>query len=387
MRMKKFLILAAVVAMSVACSKTYEVKPVTQDGRQIGFGTWAESLTRADDPHLTNTWVDGDTFAIFGCKEDNMEADGTTPISPVVKKDAFTGQTVTYTASSTSWDYTPHRFWDVNCERYTFFAFSPSSLFNASADTTNTAKTGRFTSAVLTFSGANNDILVADRKVVDRGNNPATYFASYGAVALQFNHIASLFDLKVKKTNTITATVAVTSVSLTNMDATGTFSVSDAYDATVYNGATGLSPVVTWTPTAQATYTNASGVGDPVTLPTNVTGVATIDNSTATTGDALISNLIIMPQTLRNDSNIQTLNLTYTITPEGGDVTTNTVAIPLYNFDIDHNTSNSGTAVDEHKFLTGKHYTFYVTLDAHAITFTATINDWTTGVGYYYLMN
>ena len=377
MRMKKALILVATLALSAACSHNYEVTPVAKNGGAIGFGTYAESLTRRTQG--TSTFVTGDDFAVYGSK--------TLSDSPVT---VFNGDVVDYdNTTSGVWDYAPHRFWDLNATAYTFFAFSPSSV-KTGATTTTTAADGAFTSASITFAGNDNDILVADKKVVNRAGSEGSYYfvnASFDAVALTFNHIASLFDLKVKKTNTITATVAVTSVSLTNMDATGTFSVSNAYNANVYNGATGLSPVVTWEASARATYTNASGVGGTVTLPTNVTGVATIDASTAEIGDALISNLVIMPQTLRNDTNVQTLNLTYTITPTGGDVTTNTVAIPLYNFDVDHNTSNSGTAVDSHKFLTGKHYTFYVTLDAHAITFTATINDWTTANGYYYLMN
>lgn len=378
MRMKKFLILAATVALSAACSHNFDVNPVSKDGGKIGFGTWTENLTRRVQGE--STFVTGDDFAVYGSKLVNSAA-----------VDVFTGDVVDYgTTTSGIWDYTPHRFWDLNATSYSFYAFSPASV-KTGATTTTTATDGAFTSASITFAGSDNDILVADKKVVDRaGTDPNYYFvnSSFGTVDLVFNHIATLFDLKIKKTSTITATVAVTAVSLTNMDATGTFSVSSAYNSTAYNGASGLAPVVTWEATGRTTYTNASGVGGTVTLPSAVTAVATIDDSTKEDGDALISNLVIMPQTLRSSGEtVQTLNITYTIQPTGGDLTTNTVAIPLYDFDISHDMANNGTAIDEHKLLTGKHYTFYVTLDAHAITFTATINNWTAQPGYYYLMN
>ena len=378
MRMKKFLILAATVALSAACSHNYEVTPVVKDAGQIAFGSWADNLTRTEARvQGSNDWGAGDTFAVYGVKTDT-DPDPDTTIT------VFDDVVVTASGSPVTWDYENHRFWDLNCESYTFYAISPSAVGTAA---TVTPATGEITSASITFAGNDNDILVADKKVVLKGSDP--YFNNFGTVPLTFNHIASLFDLIVKKTNTITATVAVTSVSLTNMDATGTFSVSDAYNSTAYNGASGLAPVVTWNVPTQGTgtYTNASGVGGTVTLPSNVTGVATINDSTKAAGDTLIRKLVIMPQTLRHDANIQTLNITYTIQPTGGDLTTNTVAIPLYDFDISHDTANDGTAVDTHKFLTGKHYTFYVTLDAHAIMFTATINDWTAQPGYYYLMN
>ena len=377
MRMKKILILAATVALSAACSQTYEVAPVAKDAGQIAFGSWSDGLTRADDPHLTTDWVSGDTFAVYGAKEDNTDNAGD-PISPATVTSVFTGQEVSY--NGTLWDYSNHRFWDVNCEKYTFYAISPAAV---GAAATVTPATGEISSGSVTFAGDDNDILVADKKEVLRGSTPATYFNTFGTVPLVFNHIASLVDVKIKKTSTITATVAVTSVSLTNIDATGTFSVDADYDNTHWGGTAG--PNVTWSPTARGTYTNANSVGGPATLPTDVTAVATIDNTTATDGDAIITNLVVMPQTMRNDENIQTLNITYTITPTGGDVTTYTANIPLHTFDTDYDTTNDAAWVTAWEMA--KHYTYYVTIDAHAIMFSATINDWTAATGYHYLMN
>ena len=367
--MKKILILAAVVAMSAACSQTYEVTPVAKDGGQIAFGSWSDGLTRADDPHLTTAWVNGDTFAIYGSKK---RASGDPTVVSV-----FTGQAVTYDGSA--WDYDDHRFWDVNYTSYEFYAVSPSTF---GTDPTVNSSTGVISSGAITFAGNDNDILVADKKVVNRGDTPASYFNTFGTVPLTFNHIASCVDVKIKKTATITATVAVTDVSLTNIDNAGSFAVDADYDNTHWGGTAG--PKVTWTPSGRGTYDDGDGVGS-VTLPDDVTEVASIAPGTATTGDDLISGLIVMPQTMRNDSNIQTLNITYTITPTGGDVTTYTVAIPLHTFDTDYDTTNDTPFVTAWEM--GKHYTYYVTIDAHAIMFSASINDWTAVSGYYYLMN
>lgn len=370
MRMKKFLILAAVVAMSAACSHNYEVSPVAKDGGQISFGSWSDGLTRADDPHLTTAWVSGDTFSIFGAKK---RASG----DPTVVT-AFSGQTVTYDGSA--WDYDNHRFWDVNYTSYEFYAISPSAI---GSTCTVTPSTGAISSSSITFQGGDADILVADKKVVERGDTPASYFNTFGTVPLVFNHIAALVDFKIKKTATITATVAVESVSLTNIDKVGTFSVSTAYNSTQWGGTAG--PVVTWSPTATGSYSNANGAEGAVTLPDDVTAVSAINGESATTGDDLIKSLVVMPQDFRDASDIQTLNITYTITPSGGDLTRYTVAIPLHKFDITYDTSNAATWVTG--WEQGKHYTYYVTLDAHAIMFSASINNWTTDSGYHYLMN
>ena len=46
MRMRKLMILAAVAAIAAtACTKTFEVEPTP--GNAIGFGTWANTLTKA----------------------------------------------------------------------------------------------------------------------------------------------------------------------------------------------------------------------------------------------------------------------------------------------------------------------------------------------------
>ena len=339
--MKKIMILAAIAAIAAtACTKTFEA--VQTQGSALGFGTWANVLTKARTAG-SSTFVNGDDFNVYGFK--TISAANTT---------VFNGDAVSF--DGTDWSYTNLRFWDPNASSYTFYAASPAGLI-----ATANAQTGEFTSNSIAFAGNDNDVLVADKKVVpqDDFNND---------VNLSFNHIASLVDFKVKKHAEIAAaTVAVTSFQLNNIDNVGTFSVSDAY--------TSSHPVVTWNPTARGAYSNTSGVTSVATLPSNVG----TDGS-----DFLINHLVAMPQTFRTDENIQTVTIEYSIT-SGGDTVTNTATFNLKTFDNVDDKDNEDTLIGG--WEGGKHYTFYITINANAIVFTASITDWVTADnGYHYLL-
>ena len=341
--MKKYLIfvLAAAIA-AVSCSKTFEVEPAS--GTTIGFGTWANVLTKARTAG-SSTFANGDDFNVYGFK--TISAANTT---------VFDGDVVSY--DGTDWTYSGLRFWDPNASSYTFYAVSPAGLI-ASAD----AQTGAFTSSSITFAGNDNDVLVADKMVVANAafNNP---------VNLSFNHIASLVDFKVKKHAEIAAaTVAITSFQISNIDNTGTFSVADTY-------ATSNHPDVTWNATARGTYSNTSGVTSVATLPSNVS----TDGS-----DFLINHLIAMPQTFRTAEYKQTVTIEYTIT-SGGDTITNTATFDLKTFDNVDDKDNEDTIIGG--WDGGKHYTFYITINANAIVFSASIAPWKTtdATGYNYLV-
>ncbi len=340
MRMKKLLIIAAAALLAAACAKTYEVKETSLP--EIGFTSWANTLTKARTAG-SSTFANGDNFNVYGFK--TISAANTT---------VFDGDVVSY--DGTDWTYSGLRFWDPNATSYTFYAVSPSGML-ANAD----AESGEFTSNSITFAGNDNDVLVADKKVIPQAN--------FGdEVELSFNHIASLVDFKVKKHSEIAAaTVAVTSFQISNIDNVGTFSVNDAY--------TSNHPVVTWNPTARGAYSNTSGVTSVATLPSNIG----TDGS-----DFLINHLVAMPQTFRTDSNIQTVTIEYSIT-SGGDTIANTATFNLKTFDNVDDKDNEDTLIGG--WEGGKHYTFYITINANAIVFTASITDWVTpNNGYHYLV-
>ena len=346
MRMKKILILAVAATALVACAKSFDKS--TSQGQAIGFGTWAETMTKARTQG-SSTFVNGDDFNVYGFK--TISSANTT---------VFNGDVVSY--DGTDWTYNNLRFWDPNATSYTFYAVSPAGKI-ASAN----AQTGEFTSSSITFAGNDNDVLVADKKEVTKTGSPAAFANT--PVPLVFNHIASLVDFKVKKHAEIAAaTVAITSFQISNIDNVGTFSVNDAY--------TDTHPVVTWNATAHAgTYSNTSGV----------TSVATLPDDIGTDGsDFLINNLVAMPQTFRTDSNIQTVSIEYEIT-SGGDTIQNTASFNLKLFDKTDDKGNNDILISG--WEAGKHYTFYITINANAIVFTASITDWVTpNNGYNYLL-
>ena len=349
MRMKRMIILAAVAAIAAtACTKTFEVQPTPE--RSIGFGSWANVLTKARTAG-SSTFTAGDNFNVYGFK--TLSGSGV---------NVFNGEEVS-TADGTTWTYTNTRYWDPSATSYTFFAVSPKDMV-ATATASGGVVTGAFSSNSITFAGNDNDVLVADKKVVANADFNNT-------VALQFNHIASLVDFKAKKhADLADATVAITSFSLTNMDNTGTFSVADTYASSNH-------PDVTWNATAHTgTYSNTSGV----------TSVATLPDDIGTTGDFLINNLVAMPQTFRTDANIQTVSIEYTITDQGGNTSAYTASFNLKLFDDVDDTDNEDTIIPG--WEGGKHYTFFITINSNAIVFSATITDWVTtdATGYNYLL-
>ena len=387
MRMKKLMIFAVAAIALVACSKEFDTNKSASNGTAIGFGTWTEQLTKARTPGQSGTtFTNGDHFWVYGYKTINAE-----------NKGVFRSQEVT-TGDGSTWTYTPKKFWDSGATSYTFFAISriESSDPTADGNKTTSVTNGNFGSSDISFSGNDQDILVA--KTITRAKTAGSgNFNTFAAVPLDFHHIASIVDLKVRKAPNLTgSTVAITGVSLINIKDQGTFSVaySDG-DDTYSDGTTAAAdlPIATWTPAGHTTaYDNTKGVGGTVTLPSDVTLYAS-----ATTGDNLITNLIVMPQALAADA--QQLQISYTITTNVGGsdpaevITVTDATVDLNKFDSTNYISDNQDEATQNAapFITywtqGKHYTYYVTIDVHTIEFTASITDWADATGYHYLLN
>lgn len=380
--MKKIMIFAVAALTLAACSKTFDHNK--SEGAAIGFGTWAETLTKSNhDPSGTTNFAVGDDFNVYGTK--TLSAGN---------QDVFKGTVVSKTsASPETWTYSPTRFWDQTATGYTFYAVAPAGLLDGTGASATTA--GVFTSEPIEFVGGENaktdikDILVAAETAVAKTGTSAAFSSP---VDLPFYHIASLLDLKVQKHNDLELAsedannyikVAVTAISLTNIDGNGHFTVS-SYDGTTHAPVTSES---TWTEETGATkkaYNHTSGY-ETVTLPADVNAVA------ASSPNALISKLVVMPQAFRTDNTAdQTVNITYTIeTSEGGNSSTTTVttSFDLKEFDTDQDFTNT-TADYIARWLPGKHYTYIITIGANAITFNASIENWVEADnGYHYLLN
>lgn len=379
MRMKKQLVLAALVAIAAtACTKTFQVQPTSEI--PVGFGTWTETLTKAHDPSGV-AFAIGDAFNVYGTK-----------LIGDTSHDVFVGTTVSKTANEPeTWTYAPTRYWDQSATSYTFYAVAPEGLLDGTGASATTA--GVFTSEPIEFLGGDSaktsikDILVAAKTTVEKSGSPAAFS---GPVTLPFYHIASLFDLKVQKQNDLELEnedednyikVAVTNISLSNIDGTGHFTIN-AYDDTSFAPVTSAGTWTEETGAEKKTYGAVSGY-ETVTLPTDVNTVS------AENPNALISKLVVMPQTFRTDGTAdQTVSITYTIvTCESGNSSTTTVSasFDLKEFDTTQDYNNDSDTYIAN-WLPGKHYTYIITIGANAITFNATIQPWGNQSGYHYLV-
>jgi len=387
MRMKKLMIFAVAAIAAIACSRTYDTAPASEQA--IGFGTWTETLTKAEARvQGTNTFLAGDTFAVYGSKS---RASGEPTIATV-----FDDDVVTASGSGTlTWDYANHRFWDRNYDNYVFFAVSPSAIGTAA---TVTATTGAIKTADITFAGNNNDILVADKLTVPN--------ASFGdEVELTFKHVAALLDVKVKKAPTLTdAVVTVSAFALENIQDDGVLTVA----ASDYAPAVTLA-VSNWGAddgTLKAYYP-ADGV-TPVYGDTDASAAIAADNkktiaedtdftptsaSTPAASTDLITGLVVKPQTFDTTKGAavsQKLTITYqiTTTDAGSNTSTNEYTATLWLSDFDIVDNNAQTDDKVASWAPGKHYVFYLTLDASPIVFAnATVTGWTDVTGYNYLLN
>ena len=377
------MILAVAAIALAACSRTFEHHET--EGQAIGFGTWTETMTKAHDPGKTTDFAVGDDFNVYGTKTDGSSS-----------SNVFIGTRVEKTASSPeTWTYSPTRFWDPTATSYTFYAVAPAGLLDGTGASATTA--GVFTSEAIEFLGGDTqksdikDILVAAEKPVTKTGTPAA-FAS--PVTLNFYHIASLLDLKVQKKADLELAneddnnyikVAISSISLTNIDGNGHFSIS-AYDNSTHVPVTNGSTWTEETGATKKTYNHTSGY-ETVTLPTDV-------NTVSANPDALISKLVVMPQSFRTTSeqvtNAQKVNINYSIEiKEGGNSTSTnyTASFDLKEFDTAQDYTNT-IANYNAGWLPKTHYTYVITIGANAITFNATIQDWTPEETYYhYLIN
>lgn len=370
MRMKKLMILAVAAIALVACSRTFDTQHGTEAA--IGFNTWTEHLTKAEARvQGTNNFLNGDTFKVYGYRTDGSG-----------NHKVFDGDVVTCTddsASPTVWEYTDLKFWDKNSTSYTFYAFSPSAVPVTSASTTySDGYDGHFASSNITFNGKTNDILIACENVI---NNPA----DHPKVAMNFVHAASLIDVKVRKADVLENTeVKVTAISFSNIRTVGTFAVS------AYAASSPWKPTIAWTPdatptTANFATANTAGVTN-ATIPT-----ADIafwgDPHSATSGTELVNSFVAMPQDLNPDSNKQKLTFTYTIKVGDDTITYADNDVEFKAFDDGDNTTAGSPDNYIVEWEPGKHYTYYLTIGANAIEFTASVTNWTAVNGYHYLIN
>ena len=388
--MKKLMLFAAMAAIAVSCAKTSEVNPVSEQA--IGFDTWTSNLTKSTHTQFAT----GSNFAVYGYKETDDPHDRTT---------VFNGDKVTYDGSS--WNYTGVRFWDRTTDRYKFFAVAPYALSTQNPQTsliqTMDVETGIFTTKDITFTGVNSmnnasDLLVAKRKSAVRESK------EYGKqVDLDFIPASALLDVKVKKVDNLTeAILKIEEIELRDIQTVGHYSIVGYSDLTAtidrpvsasVGGVTGLGWTLAETPVT-GNFSNLHG--DAIeTLPSIG---ANVGGGTTNAVD-VIKNLVVMPQVLgsivNNEpiGNGQRLYIKYSISFSSEKIT-HEREIPLCAFDSTDLEATPGRTEAEQnqgEFITcwmpNKHYTYYLTINADIITFTATISDWADVNAFHYIIN
>ena len=356
--MKKILILAAVLALSSACAKHSEIVPT--EGLPIDFGTWTGTMTKA----AKTEFATNDEFDVYGFKWK------TGPIDPL---DVFTGDDVKYNGST--WSYSPVRIWDQSYDNYTFFAVFPKDQLGDEAAEHDYAQRGLFISNELTYNGSNEVLLVAQQKTVAKANYNAT-------VPLVFKHVGSWLDIKVKKHADLeSVAVTVTDFALSNIQTKGKFTVA-SYDGSDNPVGKTVSDVagLGWDLAASPV------VNDDDAIPYKITSSVVMNAGDDCAALDLLTNLILMPQVLTTGGGSQTLTISYTIQDGSGQTFTyNDKSYELRLFDNIDDEDNEDTLIT--KWMPGVHYTYYITINANTIQFSATIAPWGTDTGYHYLIN
>lgn len=296
--MKKYITLAAVVAMMASCSNETLIDDAKEDAipSEIGFSTFTNNLTKAENStegSKDNLESHHTTFKAWGAKVATTHQAVYAADAPAIVTHVDAADDV-----AEHWTANPIKFWDKAASQYYFYAAAPSSQNWALAwkaatdmsDATITLADFKLTGVNVTQSasttptaswktngGADIDLLVASPCPVAR----AAYNKNTAdKVNLEFNHILSRLNVLVKKgTNVASSKVSLTELKVYNMCNKGSFDESKATGTTLSGGT-----IARWaTPTVDGTY-----------IPAGIAVASTAaDNGVTTTAQYVLETLII----------------------------------------------------------------------------------------------
>lgn len=203
--MKKSLFIIAAAALVVGCASDGIRNNVVEDNTVlIGFGdSYIGKKTKAVFGEINDSASlakDGSTLKVWGWK--NVKN---------VKTQVFNNQRVAFNSASsqetTSWEYTPLKYWDLSAKEYLFLAVAPDTAkFTLNSDTlveltglTNLVAPLYDNNGASKVTSANTkavDFLVADKvRKAPKGNAPDN------DVQFTFSHILSKLTVRVKTTS------------------------------------------------------------------------------------------------------------------------------------------------------------------------------------------
>lgn len=359
--MKKYLILAAVAAVTLAaCAKVETVQnALVDDNIPIVFSNYApKSLVKADAGYYaaSTTLVPNTDFDVWGWSTPNN-----TPFDGSNGTKFMGWYTVTYkdggATDGTKNAYPDgYRYWPSgdSPDKLSFYAYYPSDY---TADegllTPPTEGLGEFMFKTENTAAKQVDFMVAD--VVAN----QLFADNNGTVPLKFRHMLTKVQVVFKTTEAVDADenteVKITGASFKKIHNTGTLTAS-------YNGA------ATSTAWSAVSGTQEYAVAYP-------SGALTATASTVADADIFL----MVPQTMlaKTEANAQYLEISWTVTTDG--VTTENTA-KLY---LDDCVETDGTTNADLDWEKNHSVTYTVTVGPQPILFTATVENWTEAAGFF----
>ena len=381
--MKKYLILAAAAALTLAgCAKVETFKVSENNGKvPISFSNYSpKSVVRANDTYISgNVLVDGKQFAVYAWYTNYGTFLGTTPGTPNFMNPAV----VTYNSDDTTGEgntYSPVRYWPSGDEpqNLSFAAYYP---YGGAGITAPTFGTGVGVYAFTAQAAAANmvDFCVADvvnDQVYANTNASPTY---KNTVKFTFKHQLTKVTFQFKK---VTGLDDCTVIELTDADLSG---IKNAGTLTA-TYAQNASPAVNALGTTSTAWSSVSGAaGYQVTLNTvdpSATAVA-LTTTASTVANADI--FLMVPQDMAADTQKLTVkwNVKVYDTPahaaangaEGLITSTpNTKVLSLYSNLVTSDTDD--TSVAAINWGKNAYVNYTITIGPKPIWFTAEVTPW-----------
>ncbi len=327
------------IALS-SCSKN-EITPNMTESNAMNFGTYLEQSTKAESETGFNT---GDKFKVdvLYTAGDDL-ADATSP-NIYMSMDELV---VTSTATNTTWEYAPLRFWpNVATDKLSFFAntIASNTLGNVPEIITSGNKvTFNYTNPE--SSTTQLDLMAASVLNRAKGGDPVS------TVNFQFNHLLSQinFTFKTAEDYSAGAEIEVKSVVINYAD--------DFYADAVYEFSNTAQNTGSWT-----VGTNIKQAEETFTINPKATTATNVLNSTDAKTLAPMVPIMVIPQ----EKGI-TVTITYTIAETDG-------SNPI------EQTFTSGELMPTGGFSASTIYTYPVSISLDAIVFgEATTSTWGTG--------
>lgn len=382
---KNYLWIAAAAVMFAACSSNDTFKDVDVQETPIAFTSYAQPTTKAtennDGAYSWNLEDHHTSFDVWGYRK---------------KSDTyqwvFTKQNVTY--SSSTWSYTPVRYWDKTQDSYTFFAAAPdhtnwnisngalpadqklsyAGLTLSDHDATTADATASADNYVESFSTAapGKDLMIAAPCTTSDYANP---------VNLQFIHILSRLNVIVQRGNKLNANdvVNITSFQVCGFLPTGDFDESlhaaDNQDGTMsrWKDQTGT----------KINYTSSTAIIDPST-PTSLT--VTNDGTSNTKKQYILQSLVIPQNVTYQDiawnvdpANINQayIHITYTISNTNWPADSQTESYEGY-YNLAKALGADGTTTTTKGFYEGWQNNLTLKINPALIEFDPTVSTWGT---------